>query len=84
MAGGRKCKVKFPDSAGGYQWSDPLIKADHILSLIFFVQTSFTRGDVARPDVWGDLVGYDEENCFNSPAPVSSESLTNEGFADSF
>lgn len=37
-----------------------------------------------QPRCEGDLVGYDEENCFNSPAPVSSESLTNEGFADRF
>ena len=42
--------------------------------------------ELAIPAVRGDLVGYDEENCFNSPSSVSSESdsLTNEGFADSF
>ena len=42
--------------------------------------------ELAIPAVRGDLVGYDEENCFNSLSSVSSESdsLTNEGFADSF
>ena len=50
---------------------------------IFCPNIIHTRG-CCQARCEGDLVGYDEENCFNSPAPVPSDSLTNEGFADSF